>query len=509
MRRVNDMTEISTYQVENDMATSNLEVKKGIAIPYGWNPTGETIYSVIYKLKVFNRLTARDTREFFQLIVEHRKLHHGEWFRSDFDVDLIIERTGWPSTHLDASFPDYLFCYDKRFQQDASVRGGKLLFSELSLSKTLRICPTCYKSGLHLIFHQSTRWNKCPIHNEDLKTTCTKCGTDTNQFINTGSFEKIYRCANCGYDPFTQKSLPREYSGKLETCNEYKNWCSLISKTINRKSNTFLALSYNKRSDSFSDYIRLLSPPKWIINNTEKDTQKAVHYLIPYSGKLESITNLINIRDHSLSTRNSQLNCKIADIETYFKNQLAETRDLFRDTLLTDMTYKLEDSFNSVVGTTLTILDNDIDSILDSSFTKGSFWRAWHSGPGNRLGLRVRNSKIVTVNINFTKCASRIWLRSVLLTCFKRFLGCQDRDKYSTPIAYYINSYAISAADQEYVLTELEDNQVTSLENSTEIHLPRYGSPLVDLADLLREVKSARKTLKALSKHASYLQQLR
>lgn len=48
----------------------------------------------------------------------------------------------------------------------------------LSWCYYLRYCPSCLENGYHSIFHQLSFFEKCPIHDEKLTTTCSHCKTD-------------------------------------------------------------------------------------------------------------------------------------------------------------------------------------------------------------------------------------------------------------------------------------------------------------------------------------------
>ncbi len=66
-------------------------------------------------------------------------------------------------------------------------------------SRSLRLCPTCVRSGFHSPFHQLLFIPTCPIHGEPLQTTCAACGHSTAPYsLIREAFRQPYGCGTCG-----------------------------------------------------------------------------------------------------------------------------------------------------------------------------------------------------------------------------------------------------------------------------------------------------------------------
>lgn len=484
--------------------------KTGIAVPPGWNPTGETIHSILYRLQVHNRITAKDLRSYFQLKIRKRKNDNAVWFRSDFDVEVIAQKAGWSSMCIDASFPDFLFCYDDDIRNKLCDRETAEYTSILKCSPFLRICPSCYKDGVHLTLHQSLHWCGCPIHDESLKTKCIECGVDTNSFKNNGDFSKIYKCSNCAYDPYIHDRQTEKSNRKLESMNEYIEWCGLICKVHNNKSNKYLSVTNDKRENYLSNYKRLLNPPEWIVRNTKNLIRKKNNYVIPYAGRVTSIVGLTKIKECDHETCSKNVRSKVSELESYFKEQLLQAFELFRYVLLDTLEFKSDESLDccvSAVDRCLQNMQSEIDDVIECCFTSSLFWSAWHDGPGNRLALRYRNSRILIVNISYTKAASKTWFMLVLLTFFKISLGKRKRSILSgSPLRRYLNPYCFSCNDSEYLLSEIESEYLESVKNSTVVERFWYFDE-INLEPIYREIKSARQAIASLGNHNQFLKQ--
>lgn len=77
----------------------------------------------------------------------------------------------------------------------------------LSSCSSLRFCPSCLAKGYHSIFHQIAFFEKCPIHDQKLKTTCSHCNTDfIYELIDAPVMPFVCsRCSTSIWSRYTQK----------------------------------------------------------------------------------------------------------------------------------------------------------------------------------------------------------------------------------------------------------------------------------------------------------------
>lgn len=81
------------------------------------------------------------------------------------------------------------------------------------MAKEWRYCPECIKLGYHSICHQLVFFNRCIIHNIELKTKCPACTNGLPYYIEYSSARCGFKCS-CGY------------SYTLDNCyvQNLKNW---------------------------------------------------------------------------------------------------------------------------------------------------------------------------------------------------------------------------------------------------------------------------------------------
>lgn len=76
------------------------------------------------------------------------------------------------------SCQDEFSCLDSRVGMNYDSNASKIN----SWHDNLIVCPECFLHGVHLTFHQSPHWAKCPIHYTNLQETCISCGEALEAF---------------------------------------------------------------------------------------------------------------------------------------------------------------------------------------------------------------------------------------------------------------------------------------------------------------------------------------
>ncbi|WP_156132242.1 hypothetical protein [Paraburkholderia terrae] len=84
----------------------------------------------------------------------------------------------------------------------------------LVFTTSIRVCYSCLAHGFHSTWHQFRLLRECPIHHEELSTTCLCCNQDISQAFSgvprTLGVAPLLRCPHCDISPaFLEFSLER------------------------------------------------------------------------------------------------------------------------------------------------------------------------------------------------------------------------------------------------------------------------------------------------------------
>jgi len=158
-----------------------------LAVKVGWLPIAETIFTVVDKIQNLNSLNDARTRRIFLNERHYQRYKSRDNYKlpkSSFDFHSITSKTGWEDGVLQLSFTDRFPNFSRNLWHDK-----------------LRVCPECYSHGVHLIFHQSSHWDRCPIHSTELREACPRCQTPLGPYELRRPNHTL-GCMKCGYNPF-------------------------------------------------------------------------------------------------------------------------------------------------------------------------------------------------------------------------------------------------------------------------------------------------------------------
>ena len=156
-----------------------------------WNPVGESLWSILSKLILLNRLSNGEISRFFSTSEKPQNAWASQ--KSDnltsldgFYLANIQKLTGIPETTLNLAIPS------------AYVPAGAPIDSNI-FSDRLRICEHCFSSGVHLAIHQIKDSELCLLHDHELTDTCSNCGTQLPYYYMSSMCKSLFTCPHCKF----------------------------------------------------------------------------------------------------------------------------------------------------------------------------------------------------------------------------------------------------------------------------------------------------------------------
>ncbi len=100
------------------------------------------------------------------------------------------------------------------------------------IRKNLYYCPECMKYGNHLMIHQFTFIEKCPIHNIQLKNICPKCGEEMPYEIIFNNKTRAFASCKCGYKLFDNENFETVVTNWMKKNNKNYNYNPAFSQEL-------------------------------------------------------------------------------------------------------------------------------------------------------------------------------------------------------------------------------------------------------------------------------------
>lgn len=222
----------------------------------GWNPVGESMWSIMGKLAHFNYMLGTDVDHVFcsrpsgfNRISTDLSKDHG------FSTEQIAKYTGWELSTTDASF--------EKFYRPTWLKTGG---NDIPIAGVLRICPKCAEAGQHLFIHQILTFLKCPIHHVELIKTCLNCG-GRNLFSFSGTPENWLKCCHC--KKLLLSPIKPDEATVLECktfLREYSDWMTQLASAFGDDGNHYLWLGGPDSYFHLAFAHRLIPGPDWMDN---------------------------------------------------------------------------------------------------------------------------------------------------------------------------------------------------------------------------------------------------
>ena len=226
-----------------------------------WNPYGESILTIIEKLRQFNSWSYA---ELTQLVGAYGPSTFEANERSDpgrratLDTRRLLALAGWSADALDASFPAFYRLPDA----DSDVSDS--LFFDLAPS--MRLCPSCAHNGLHLLLHQSRSFARCPIHQDALIERCPTCSKPLKLYDYPPDEHHSMGCNHCGWSAFSRlvdvdRSLQ---NARVIVLDDLGRWFDEVRRAATGVHQDVRLLDKSRR---FADITRLhaiLGGPDWL-----------------------------------------------------------------------------------------------------------------------------------------------------------------------------------------------------------------------------------------------------
>lgn len=418
-----------------------------IAVKVGWSPIGETAYTLMNKIQNLNALKPVETKRVF-LNSDEIRFNSRYVDKVSFNLKTIFKSTGWTSDTLALSFLDEFPCLDSRVGMNYDHGVGKIK----SWHDNLRVCPECFLHGIHLTFHQSPHWTKCPIHYINLQETCISCGDSLEAF--EARYKLVgFSCKACGFNPFLKSDnwvSKKIEKAKINLATSYLKWVLETNEKINiahngKRNNEYIWVTPTTKFDDLSSYYKLFGGPLWMGKSLTKPNKVVRHKL---TGKHKVIS--------PRNTTNATLIDQIHGRNYFYPNKYNYNDDDFHfrlQHLRNDNTNEIIDIFNEAIKfvnkeivkaspcitSTLDLYRHacirnkyhewreDLRSVSYGSGGISPFWIAWLAGPGRdfRISIPTKTEyKLGNLNKNhaYTLECTRIWMRTkFLLSAMQHF----------------------------------------------------------------------------------------
>lgn len=173
-----------------------------------------------------------------------------------------------------------------------SINSPYRLRNDYYVSRQLRYCPVCIKSGFHSPLFQQGFIEKCPIHNEKLLTSCPSCNSHGlfSYSLDSPSFNFPYSCKRCQHNLWPIKdgynSIHSISEQEFKVFKEYIIWGNKV-KAMNMYRYTKHGFSANPLSEYLSN-INDEAPDFWFQCGFYKNNKQHKSGFIKNNSKLVS-----------------------------------------------------------------------------------------------------------------------------------------------------------------------------------------------------------------------------
>ncbi len=419
-----------------------------LAVKIGWSPIGETAYTLINKVQNLNTLNQVDVKRVF-LNPDKIRFNSKRLDKSSFNFKGIMNSTGWTSEMLALSFQDDFPCLDSSAAMNYYNRISKIN----RWHDKLQICSECFVHGVHLIFHQSPDWEKCPIHHIDLQQSCVTCGAELE------AFEACYTqsgfcCNHCGFNPF---SRPDNWtSGKLEKAKvnlavNYLKWVTETNEKIRiahhgRHNKEYIWATPTTGYDNLSSFYRLYGGPSWLGKNLKKPNKLVRHklsdsYKIIHPRNTTNATQIDSFHGSNYSYSNAYRNTNDNyHLQKLRYNNIEEILKLFDEAVkyvdkeivkASPCLTSTHDLYrHSCIRSRYSQWEKELRSLSFGGGGISFFWSSWLAGPGRDFRISVSNKeepRISNVNKNqaYTLECTRIWMRTKLMEAARKHFSAK------------------------------------------------------------------------------------
>lgn len=200
----------------------------------GWDPTGESMWSIIRRVAKKNHLSWAEVRcRFGSKAYNSFPAVGGVTFddHSRFNVVGFAKLVGWDPECLRASFS---LAYKPPWAEDEyDVGNGRV-------DNQLRICRSCIETGTHLAVHQLVKWHGCPIHDEALTSRCPSCNAPIDYYYVHKNFWTKGNCDKCDAPVIGERQrTPEEQRQRVAFVREYAEWMQLQQSACDDRSSPF------------------------------------------------------------------------------------------------------------------------------------------------------------------------------------------------------------------------------------------------------------------------------
>ncbi len=224
-----------------------------------WNPTGESMWSIVSRLSQCNHLNwtevcrlfgSKDLRSFRDPATQDPNEEN------NFAVPALCVSTGWSPNVLKASF--------SRWYRPPWLHEEKGEYKR-TCSKYLRACPSCLSEGSHLLLHQLEEWVRCPVHDEPLTTRCPRCQNLLGRFAITKEFENAGFCAHCREPVLNGKSKSNEQQERrMRIIKDYNDWMMTIQSTFDPAASKYRWIGCKATMKELIHIHQLVPGPSWV-----------------------------------------------------------------------------------------------------------------------------------------------------------------------------------------------------------------------------------------------------
>ncbi len=422
-----------------------------LAVKVGWLPIAETIFTVVDKIQNLNSLNDARTRSIFLKERQYQSCKsRGDYLlpKSSFDFHSITSKTGWNRSVLQLSFTDTFPILCRKLWHDR-----------------LRVCSECYSHGVHLIFHQSSHWDRCPIHSTELRDTCLYCQTPLGPYGLRRSNHTL-GCMKCGYNPFLtpeywiddriEQTKPFLLASYVKWISNIDNYFSRSESNHNRSRNKYLWISSPDRA-VLSSYNHLIPGPTWLSESltgcknlkltnhpiTNQNFQRKHRHTIEATnmqfGPPRASLRLDGLKTEYKEVDIDEVKAKIRSNEEILTRLICEAQE--RIFLVLSQSSRCATKVNDLKGHACIKYDYERFQsrivALQTPSQFNSFWQDWLHEPGRHFRIKYNEysdtHKAINVNETATILMTRIWIRAMFLAMAKQHFSAKT-DNLQMPI---------------------------------------------------------------------------
>lgn len=224
-----------------------------------WNPSGESMWSIVSRLSLCNHLNWVEVRRLFgakNLRSFSDPTARDPDIEQNFAIPALCVGTGWSTDVFQASFSNW---YQPPWISD------KERIPDRKSGKYLRVCPSCLAEGSHFLLHQLEDWVRCPIHDEPLTTRCPNCQNLLGQFAIAKPMEGAGCCPHCQERALNYKSKSIEHQQRrLQVIGGYKKWMRSLQAAFDSDNGQYRWMGGKATMQELVHLHELIPGPDWV-----------------------------------------------------------------------------------------------------------------------------------------------------------------------------------------------------------------------------------------------------